>query len=165
MVAAWFATLKVGGVVVLTMPMLREVELRQILDKCRPTLALCDHGSRRTLQAVAGEMPVLVWGGDGDLIRQGQQQPTEFDNVDTAAEDPALLGFTSGTTGAPKATVHFHRDLLIIAHTVQPLLKAVSGDIFCGSPPLAFTFGLGGLVVFPMFVGVALKFTDRSRKP
>ncbi|HUG85230.1 MAG TPA: AMP-binding protein, partial [Euzebya sp.] len=159
LVAAWFATLKVGGVVVVTMPMLRESELRPIAEKCQPTVALCDAASADALVAMAGDMPVLIWGGDGDLIARAQQQPTSFANVDTAADDPALLGFTSGTTGTPKAAIHFHRDLIVIAETFQPVLKATAEDIFCGSPPLAFTFGLGGLVVFPMWVGASTVFS------
>ncbi|MGI9018475.1 MAG: AMP-binding protein [Euzebya sp.] len=158
MVAAWFATLKVGAVVVVTMPLLREHELRQIFDKCAPAAALCDDASVAPLTAMAGDVPVLVWGGDGDLIQRARSQPMHFDNVDTSAADPALLGFTSGTTGTPKATIHFHRDLLIVADAFQPLLKATGDDVFCGSPPLAFTFGLGGMVIFPMRVGASTVF-------
>lgn len=159
LVAAWFATLKVGAVAVVTMPMLRETELRPILAKCQPAIALCDADTAAALIATAGDMPVLIWGGEGDLRDRAEQQPTTVDDIDTAADDPALLGFTSGTTGIPKAAVHFHRDIIIIAEIFQPLLKARTDDVFCGSPPLAFTFGLGGLVIFPMFVGASTVFS------
>lgn len=158
LVAAWFATLKVGGVVVVTMPLLREHELQQICDKCQPTLALCEEATAAPLRAVAGDIPIMSWGGAGTLIDACEAQPPTFDNVDTAASDPALLAFTSGTTGTPKATIHFHRDLLVVSDAFLPMLKATADDIFCGSPPLAFTFGLGGLVVLPMRIGASTVF-------
>jgi 2-aminobenzoate-CoA ligase len=160
MVAAWFATLKAGGVSVATMPMLRETELAKIYRKSRPTVALCAEGLMGPLLAL-GESAVASWGPDGDLVERALAKPDTFANVDTYATDPALLGFTSGTTGEPKATIHFHRDLLAIADTFLPILKANGDDVFTGSPPLAFTFGLGGLVVFPMRVGASTVFLDQ----
>ncbi|MCP3910568.1 MAG: AMP-binding protein [Actinomycetia bacterium] len=156
LVAAWFAVLKAGGVVVATMPLLRASELRKIHDKSLPTVALCDAALDAELNAADLPIPALYWGASTDSLEaRAEAKPATFANVDTAADDPALLGFTSGTTGEPKAAIHFHRDLLVIADTFQPLLKATADDIFCGSPPLGFVFGLGGLVVFPMRVGAS----------
>ncbi|MEE9415310.1 MAG: AMP-binding protein [Acidimicrobiales bacterium] len=159
-VAAWYAILKAGAVAVVTMPMLREPELRKIYDKCDPTIALCSVGMQEPL-GVFVDTPVALWGEGGDLTNAAANKSGSFSNVDTAATDPALLGFTSGTTGEPKATIHFHRDLLVIADSFQPILKATGDDIFVGSPPLAFTFGLGGEVVFPMRVGASNWFSER----
>lgn len=159
MVAAWFAILKVGCVAVSTMPLLRESELKKIYQKCSPAVAFCATELRDALEVVASS-PVAYWGGDGGLIELCERKPSVFSNVDTRADDPALLGFTSGTTGQPKATVHFHRDLLTIADQFLPLLKPNIDDVFTGTPPLAFTFGLGGLVVFPMRVGACTVFCE-----
>lgn len=162
-IAAWFGILKAGCVAVATMPLLREPELRKIYAKCSPSLTLCEAGMEQPLEAVT-RGPVACWGSQStvhdDLSTMADQKLGTFTNVDTAAADPVLLGFTSGTTGSPKATVHFHRDLLIVADAFAPLLKAKSGDIFVGSPPIAFTFGLGGLVVFPMRVGASTIFSQ-----
>ena len=158
-VAAWFAVLKAGAVAVATMPMLREPELEKIFDKCSPTVSLCDVGLDSPLRAVS-ERPVALWGDGGDLADAMATRSGRFDNVDTAASDPALLGFTSGTTGEPKAAIHFHRDLLTIADSFQPLLQATADDVFVSSAPLAFTFGLGGAVVFPMRVGASNVFGE-----
>jgi 2-aminobenzoate-CoA ligase len=156
-VAAWFATLRAGGVAVVTMPMLREFELNEICRRAEPLVALCATGLERPLVSI-GRCPVALWGDEGDLFHRAQAQPSAFRPVDTYGTDPALLGFTSGTTGEPKATIHFHRDLLTIADTFNPVLKPVADDVFTGSPPLSFTFGLGGLVVFPMRVGASTVF-------
>ncbi len=162
MVAAWFAVLKVGAVAVATMPLLRAGELKKIQAKSQTSLVLCDEGLREELELADLDLPVVYWGGpDSDVWKSLIERSDQFDAVDTAADDPALLGFTSGTTGTPKAAVHFHRDLLIIADSFQPILKAQADDIFCGSPPLAFTFGLGGLVVFPMRVGASTVLCDK----
>lgn len=157
MVAAWFAVLKVGGIAVATMPMLRESELSKINSQCSPTLGLCDPGLDEALRAVSS-YPVLTWGAGGDLTEQASSMPDEFDAVPTFGSDPAILGFTSGTTGTPKATIHFHRDLLAVADAFQTVLKAKADDVFVGSPPLAFTFGLGGLVLFPLRIGASTIF-------
>ena len=163
MIAAWFAILKTGCVAVATMPMLREPELIKIYKKSSPALAFCQAGMEEPLSTVA-DTPVSCWGPEetafADLIAQAEVKPATFDNVDTLASDPVLLGFTSGTTGDPKATIHFHRDLLIIADAIAPVLQANPDDVFVGSPPIAFTFGLGGLVVFPMRVGASTIFSE-----
>ena len=157
LVASWFGVLKAGAVAVATMPMLRAHELSKIVEGSGPTLALTDHRYAEELHALPG-LPVLRYGGDDpdDLTALAAAMPTRFDDVLTAADDVALLAFTSGTTGRPKATMHFHRDLLAIADTFSRyVLRPRPDDLFAGSPPLAFTFGLGGLVVFPMHAGAA----------
>ena len=159
-VAAWFAVLKSAGIAVVTMPLLREAEIRKIYAKCSPTVTLCDETMDAPFMALT-DTPVTLWGDGAEFTTAAQSASSTFYTVDTAADDPALLGFTSGTTGEPKAAVHFHRDLLTIADSFQPLLKATSDDIFVGSPPLAFTFGLGGEVVFPMRVGASTWFCDQ----
>ena len=155
MVAAYFAVLKAGGVVVATMPLLRAKELGQILRKARVTHALCD--ARLEDELRAAEAPelrhVLLW-GDGDLEARCAAASPHFTTADTRADETCLIGFTSGTTGEPKGTLHFHRDVLAICdHYAAQVLRPEAGDRFIGSPPLAFTFGLGGLVLFPFRVG------------
>ncbi len=161
MVAVWFATVKVGAVAVATMPLLRATELSKIYSKCEPSLALCDAALPDELTSWV-DTPVLFWGPESpnDLFVQAQAKPATFSNADTASDDTVLLGFTSGTTGEAKATMHFHRDIVAIGEAFGPLLGATADDVFCGSPPLAFTFGLGGLVAFPMRVGASTAFTS-----
>lgn len=162
MVACWLAATKAGAVVVNTMPMLRAGELTQIVDKAEITLALCDTRlmDELALCAKTNSFLKLVVGFDGtanhdaELDRVALNKPVKFTSVDTGRDDVALLGFTSGTTGEPKATMHFHRDLLIIADGyAREVLGVTEDDVFIGSPPLAFTFGLGGLAVFPLRFG------------
>jgi len=162
MVAAWLAVTKAGGVAVNTMPMLRKQELRRIVEKGEIALALCDTRLMEELVACAKESRILkaVVGFDGtanhdaELDRAALDKPVTFAAVRTGRDDVALLGFTSGTTGEPKATAHFHRDLLIIADGyAKEILGVTPDDVFVGSPPLAFTFGLGGLAVFPLRFG------------
>ena len=162
MVACWLAATKAGAVVVNTMPMLRVGELAAIVEKAEVSHALCDTRLMEEMAACAGACPVLrsVAGFDGtsnheaDLDRMALEKPVIFRAVETSADDVALLGFTSGTTGSPKATMHFHRDLLIIADGyAREVLGVTPDDVFVGSPPLAFTFGLGGLAVFPLRFG------------
>lgn len=164
MVACWLAATKAGAVVVNTMPMLRAGELGQIVDKAEISLALCDTRLMDELVACAKDSRFLtkVIGFDGtanhdaELDRVALDKPVTALEIETGAEDVALLGFTSGTTGSPKATMHFHRDLLIIADGyAREVLQVTPEDIFVGSPPLAFTFGLGGLAVFPLRFGAA----------
>lgn len=153
MVACWLAATKAGAVVVNTMPMLRAGELAKIVDKAEISHALCDTRLMEEMEACAAESRFLkhVIGFDGtsnheaELDRLALEKPVRFDAVETAQDDVALLGFTSGTTGTPKATMHFHRDLMIIADGyAAEVLGVTEEDVFVGSPPLAFTFGLGG---------------------
>ena len=164
MVACWLAATKAGAVVVNTMPMLRAGELTQIVDKAEISHALCDTRLMDELATCAKTSRFLktVVGFDGttnhdaELDRLALQKSVRFEAVRTGRDDVALLGFTSGTTGEPKATMHFHRDLLIIADGyAREVLKVTPEDVFVGSPPLAFTFGLGGLAVFPLRFGAA----------
>ncbi len=164
MVACWLAATKAGAVVVNTMPMLRAGELAKIVDKARIALALCDTRLMDELVACAKGNRFLeqVVGFDGtanhdaELDRIALTKPVRFEAVPTGRDDVALLAFTSGTTGEPKATMHFHRDLLIIADGyAKEVLRVTPDDVFVGSPPLAFTFGLGGLAIFPLRFGAA----------
>jgi 2-aminobenzoate-CoA ligase len=151
MAACWFGVLKAGGIAVATMPLLRRRELTYIRDKAKVTLALCDEGLREELPAF--ERAAFFRGG---LEARMAGKPSGFDNVETSHDDVALIAFTSGTTGPAKGTMHFHRDLLAVCDCFpRSTLKPGPDDIFCGSPPLAFTFGLGGLLLFPMRVGAS----------
>jgi 2-aminobenzoate-CoA ligase len=166
LVVCWLAVLKAGGVVVTTMPLLRPGELHVVGEMARVGIALCD--ARFVDDLVAAAIPGIqigVYGGGGvdDVLTRLAAQPETFDNVDTAADDVCLLAFTSGTTGKPKATMHFHRDVLAIADTFSAeVVKPDPSDVFAGSPPLAFTFGLGGLVVFPLRVGAASLLLEKA---
>ncbi|MGA9091888.1 MAG: AMP-binding protein, partial [Bradyrhizobium sp.] len=162
LVAAWLAATKAGAVVVNTMPMLRAGELAKIIDKAEIGLALTDSRIADELVACAKDSrflkQVVNFDGtsnhDAELDRVALGKPVRFDAVKTGRDDVALLGFTSGTTGEPKATMHFHRDLLIIADGyAREVLNVTPDDVFVGSPPLAFTFGLGGLAIFPLRFG------------
>ncbi|CAM02409.1 2-aminobenzoate-CoA ligase [Saccharopolyspora erythraea NRRL 2338] len=158
LVAAWFGVIKAGCVAVTTMPLLRGTEIRTLHELTRTSLALCDHRFVDDLHAGVPELPLLGYGsGDGeDLIRLCDGKSGEFTAAGTAADDVALLAPTSGTTGRPKATMHFHRDVLANADTfARYVLKPAEDEVFTGTPPLGFTFGLGGLVVFPFRFGAA----------
>ncbi|MEI5677294.1 MULTISPECIES: AMP-binding protein [unclassified Mesorhizobium] len=174
MVACWLAATKAGAVVVNTMPMLRAGELGQIIDKAEVEFALCDTRIKDELVACAKDSRFLkkVIGFDGtanhdaELDRIALDKPVKFAAVPTGRDDVALLGFTSGTTGEPKATMHFHRDLLIIADAyAKEVLSVTPDDIFVGSPPLAFTFGLGGLAIFPLRFGAAATLLEQATPP
>ena len=174
MVACWLAATKAGAVVVNTMPMLRARELGQIVDKAQVTLALCDTRLMDEMITCAKDSKFLgkVIGFDGtanhdaELDRGALNKPVSFEAVRTGRDDVALLGFTSGTTGEPKATMHFHRDILAIADGyAQEVLGVVPEDIFVGSPPLAFTFGLGGLAVFPLRFGASAVLLEAATPP
>ena len=171
LVACWLAATKAGAVAVNTMPMLRAGELAKIVNKAEIALALCDTRSLDEMVACAKESKFLkkVVGFDGtanhdaELDRIALSKPVQFDAVDTSQDDVALLGFTSGTTGEPKATMHFHRDLLIIADGyAKEVLGVTPDDVFVGSPPLAFTFGLGGLAIFPLRFGSAAALLEQA---
>ena len=174
MVACWLAATKAGAVVVNTMPLLRAGELARIVDKAEISHALCDTRLMDELAACAKTSGFLrtVVGFDGtanhdaELDRLALSKPVTYAAVATAADDVALLGFTSGTTGAPKATMHFHRDLLIIADGyARTVLNVTPDDVFVGSPPLAFTFGLGGLAVFPLRFGATATLLEQASPP
>lgn len=171
MVACWLAATKAGAVVVNTMPMLRSGELAKIVDKAEIGLALCDTRILDELVACAKSSRFLkkVIGFDGtanhdaELDRVALAKPVRFAPAPTGRDDVALLGFTSGTTGEPKATVHFHRDLLIIADGyAKEVLGVTPDDVFVGSPPLAFTFGLGGLAIFPLRFGATAALLEQA---
>jgi 2-aminobenzoate-CoA ligase len=171
MVACWLAATKAGAVVVNTMPMLRAGELTAIVDKAEIAFALCDTRLLEELVACARASDFLktVVGFDGtanhdaELDRAALSKPVRFTAPPTGRDDVALLGFTSGTTGEPKATMHFHRDLLIIADGyAREVLQVTSEDVFIGSPPLAFTFGLGGLAIFPLRFGAAAALLEQA---
>ncbi|WP_417626318.1 AMP-binding protein [Pararhodobacter aggregans] len=174
MVACWLAATKAGAVVINTMPMLRAGELAKYVEAAQITHALCDTRLMDELTACAKDSPWLktVVGFDGtsnhdaELDRLALEKPVNFESVPTSQDDVALIGFTSGSTGKPKATMHFHRDLLIIADGyAKEVLGVVPEDIFVGSPPLAFTFGLGGLAIFPLRFGAAATLLENATPP
>ncbi len=166
LVACWLGVLKAGAVVVTTMPVLRAPEITKLAELTKPALMLCDHRFEDDARAAAGtSYPVVAVGSaaPGDLVARAGSKSGEFTNVETAADDVALLGPTSGTTGVPKITMHFHRDILANADTfARHILQPTASDVFAGSPPLAFTFGLGGLVVFPLRFGASTLLTERT---
>ncbi|MEO8282042.1 MAG: AMP-binding protein [Pseudarthrobacter sp.] len=165
-VAAWLGVIKAGAVVVTTMPMLRSSEVSTLIQLTQPVAAISDYRFVDELAVAAGDdLTVLTYGGhhDDDLTARCEAKNGEFTAVDTAADDVALLGPTSGTTGVPKVTMHFHRDILANADTfARYILKPTADDVFAGSPPLAFTFGLGGLVVFPLRFGASSLLTEKA---
>jgi 2-aminobenzoate-CoA ligase len=171
LVAAWLAATKAGAVVVNTMPMLRAGELTKIIDKAEIALALTDSRIADELVACAKTSKFLkqvvnfdgTSNHDAELDRIALGKSVRFEAVKTGRDDVALLGFTSGTTGEPKATMHFHRDLLIIADGyARETLGVTPDDIFVGSPPLAFTFGLGGLAIFPLRFGATATLLENA---
>lgn len=167
--ACWFGVVKAGGVVVTTMPLLRQKELTDILTKAEVSHVVCDVRLREELDAAVARCPwvrEVVYFGDGapgSLEARMAGKPQDFQNVDTACEDPVLIAFTSGTTGKPKGCVHFHRDVLAICDTfARHVVRATPDDVFIGSPPLAFTYGLGGLLVFPLRIGASSVLLERA---
>jgi len=174
MVACWLAATKAGAVVVNTMPMLRPGELTQIVNQAEIQFALCDTRIMDDLVTCANGNQFLkkVIGFDGtanhdsEMDRIALDKDVRFQAVDTGRDDVALLAFTSGTTGKPKATMHFHRDLLVIADGyAKEVLGVTPDDIFVGSPPLAFTFGLGGLAIFPLRFGATATLLETASPP
>jgi 2-aminobenzoate-CoA ligase len=165
--ACWFAVIKAGAVAVATMPLYRAGELRHIIEKTALRVALCDVRLADELAAACDGRNVRTVHFQTDapdgLEALMRDKSPHFDNVDTAAQDVVLIGFTSGTTGTPKAAMHYHRDLLAICHTFSDrVLAPGSDDLFCGSPPLAFTFGLGGLLIFPLHAGAATLLLEKA---
>ena len=174
MVACWLAATKVGAVVVNTMPLLRAGELLKYVEKAEITHALCDTRLMDEMTSCAKQSKWLktVVGFDGtanhdaELDRLALDKPVSLKAVLTASDDVALIGFTSGSTGEPKGTMHFHRDLMIIADGyADEVLGVTPDDVFIGSPPLAFTFGLGGLAVFPLRFGAAAILLETATPP
>lgn len=163
MVAAYLAVWRAGGIAVGTMPLLRAKELGQILRKAEISHALCD--SQLAEELLAAEAPCLrevaMW-GEGQLETFCAEADPDLPACDTAGEDVALIAFTSGTTGEPKGCVHFHRDLIAICDTyARHVLRADAADRFIGTPPLAFTFGLGGLLLFPFRIGASVVLPEK----
>ena len=174
MVACWLAATKAGAVVVNTMPLLREKELVEIINKAEITHILCDSRLMEEVDKCFEKSSALkyVVPFDGtanhvsELDEVALEKSIKFETIKTTRDDVALLGFTSGTTGSPKATMHFHRDLLIIADGyAKEILNVQENDIFIGSPPLAFTFGLGGLAIFPLRFGAAATLLENASPP
>jgi 2-aminobenzoate-CoA ligase len=165
--ACWFAVIKAGGIVVATMPLLRAQDLEPVINKAEIEFALCDERLKDELIDVQKLCPdlktICLFDGtdntrsDTELERLMQTKPTDFSNVLTASDDIALIAFTSGTTGQPKGTMHYHRDVMAMCYcVVDELIKPTSDDIFIASPPLAFTFGLGVSLVFPLYAGASV---------
>jgi 2-aminobenzoate-CoA ligase len=168
MAACWLAVVKAGLIAVATMPQLRARELTQVIERARVNAALCDASLREEMELARVQCPglgaVLYFNTDaaGSLDALQAGKPSAFDAVDTSAQDVCIIAFTSGTTGVPKGTMHFHRDVLAICDCFPPAcLQATPGDIFCGTPSLAFTFGLGGLLLFPLRVGASSVLIER----
>ena len=150
MVACWLAATKVGAVVVNTMPLLRATELRKYIEKAEISFALCDSRLMEEMKICSEDFPELkvkefdgTSNHDAELDELALEKSVQFKAVATGSDDVALLSFTSGSTGEPKATMHFHRDLMIVADGyAKEILRVSDTDVFVGSPPLAFTFGL-----------------------
>jgi 2-aminobenzoate-CoA ligase len=163
MVAAYLAVIKAGAIVVATMPLLRAKEIAYPIGKAKIHLALCDHRLADEMEKARALTPdlerVIYWGSGGADALETLMATAGYESFapcDTASDDVCLIAFTSGTTGEPKGTMHFHRDILATCDSYgRHVLRAEATDHFIGSPPLAFTFGLGGLVLFPLRVGAA----------
>ncbi|RPH46208.1 MAG: 2-aminobenzoate-CoA ligase [Burkholderiales bacterium] len=176
MAACWLATIKCGLVAVATMPLLRARELVPVIEKARVSAALCDArlaDEMRAAQALCPGLGRVLWFDDGDgtvggaragsLEARAATKPADFEGCDTAQDDVALIAFTSGTTGQPKGTMHFHRDVLAMCDLFpRSVLRTHADDVYCGTPPLAFTFGLGGMLCFPMRVGASTLLLERA---
>jgi 2-aminobenzoate-CoA ligase len=163
--AAWLAVVKAGGVTVTTMALLRPKEIATITGLTEPSLAICDHRFAEDLAAGAPSLTALTYGGDGpdDLAARCAAKDGAFTPVLTAADDVAMLASTSGTTGQPKVAVHFHRDVLATCDTFSHyLIKPRRDDVFTGTPPLGFTYGLGGLLLYPLRAGASTLLIERA---
>ncbi|MGB0126687.1 MAG: AMP-binding protein, partial [Rhodocyclaceae bacterium] len=167
MAACWLAVMKAGAIAVTTMPLLRAAELVHVVNKAQISHCLCDRELAAELDRALPECPSLR---EIEFFRDPEQglearmagAPAEFANVDTAADDICLIAFTSGTTGLPKGTMHFHRDVMAICDCFpRSILKPEPDDIFCGTPPFAFTFGLGGLLLFPLRFGASAVLAEK----
>ncbi|QVQ53272.1 AMP-binding protein [Spiractinospora alimapuensis] len=172
--ACWLAVLRVGAVVVTVVPVLRSGELVTILRAAEVSHAICEERFRADLDEAIDEIAqdpsgrsvsVLPYGGDSpyDLSRRAERHDTVFPAVRVSADDACMIAYTSGTTGVPKGCVHFHRDVLAVADTFsQHVLRPQPSDVFAGSPPFAFTFGLGGLLIFPMRAGASTLLLEKA---
>jgi 2-aminobenzoate-CoA ligase len=173
MALAWLGVVQAGLVAVATMPLLRAKELGEIIDKARPSLALCDASLLQELQAARDQggllgtiVPFNLMNEPGSLAVLSAQKDGHFKPCPTAADDIAMMAFTSGTTGKPKAAVHTHRDVLAACEAwPRHVLQARPDDIVMGSPPLAFTFGLGGMLIFPMWAGASVYYPSVAYTP
>ena len=168
-VACWFAVLKAGAVAVATMPLLRARELQYICNRAEVRYALCDlrldAEMKKTLPGAERLARVVYYDGRSGAALDGAvaRMPADFDNVATSSDDVAIIAFTSGTTGSPKGCMHFHRDIMAICDTFSRyVLRPRADDVFLGSPPIAFTFGLGALVAFPMHAGAATVLVEKA---
>jgi 2-aminobenzoate-CoA ligase len=171
LVACWFAVLKAGAIAVATMPLLRVRELTEVCERANISLALTDTKIAGDLETALASQPgarVVHFNtlAHGSLDALMTDRPETFENVLTGADDPAIIAFTSGTTGRAKGTVHFHRDILAVTDTYgRYVLRPNPDDIFIGSPPLAFTYALGGLVLFPMRFGASAALLEQAAPP
>lgn len=167
MAIGWLATVKAGLIAVATMPLLRARELTAVIQKGEISFALCARPLLDELTAAQRDCPMLktILSFD-DLNARAASKSTDCPAAETDGDDVALMAFTSGTTGTPKAALHTHRDLLAACEAwPRHVLHATPEDIVIGSPPLAFTFGLGGLLVFPMWAGASVYFADGAYTP
>ena len=173
MALAWLAVVLAGGVAVASMPLLRAKELAEIIDKAQPMLALCDGALLEELQIAQSQGGTLhhviafnLMNAPGSMAVLSAQKDGNFTPCPVAADDIAMMAFTSGTTGSPKAAVHSHRDVLAACDAwPRHVLQATPGDIVMGSPPLAFTFGLGGMLIFPMWAGASVYYPSIPYTP
>jgi 2-aminobenzoate-CoA ligase len=166
MAACWLGIVKAGMVAVATMPLLRAKELSPVIDKAKVQAAICDYKLSEELLIAKQASPVLIKiaffsapntiDRNQNLDELARAKPITFKACDTSRDDVALIAFTSGTTGVPKGTMHYHSDVLAMCDLFpRHVLKPTSSDVFCGTPPLAFTFGLGGMLAFPLRVGAS----------
>ena len=165
--ACWLGIVKAGAIAVGTMPLLRARELSVVIEKAEVELALCDEKLGEELDTTQKQSPrlerIVHFGGAGGLQERMAAKSGAFEAVDTSAEDTCFIAFTSGTTGDPKGVMHCHRDVLAACDCFPPAcLKATKDDIFCGSPPLAFTYGLGGLLLFPLRARAATLLVEQA---
>ncbi|HWM83716.1 MAG TPA: AMP-binding protein [Pseudolabrys sp.] len=163
--ACWLAVLKAGGIAVATIPLLRARELSYVVDKAQIRFALCDAALRDELDATGAPLRMLCFNGDAadGLEARAARKSGTFDDVVASHDDVALIAFTSGTTGNAKGTMHFHRDVLSICDAWQPVLRTTPDDVFAGSAPFAFTFGLGALLLFPLRHGASAVLLEQAK--
>ena len=169
LIAAWYAVLKAGGIAISTMPVLRERELVYMIDKAKVQLAISEASLAKDIdgaQQKTGTLRDILYFGDDRVDGLEQRMTTksaEFTDIDTAADDPAIIGFTSGSTGTPKGTLHFHRDILAVADTfIKQVVKIEPDDIVCGSPQIAFLYGLCAYMPDTMRFGASVVVVERG---